>query len=93
MKSTSETQKNPDYVIVRAFGDEPVRLIAVSIHPDSIEVANPNDRAQSIGFRPDYVYKFEDGLFNQLKAAYQLKQTDKLTVLWGKAMPFRTDAH
>lgn len=95
MVSTSAGEKKTEAnrVMVRAFGGEPVALVAVAVRPGSVEVANPADREKTIGFSPDAVYRFDEKLFGQLKAAHDRRDGSKLAALWGRAVLYSpTDA-
>ena len=71
-------------VIVRAFGGEPVRLKARSQIKNAIEVIG-DDPNMPAYFPASAVYKFDDGLFRKLRAAYERRETGRLDELWNKA--------
>ncbi len=76
-------------VIVKAFLGEPVALIAVAVHDECIEVANPADRTKTVGFPHGSVFEFDAGFFAKLKTAYERRQESELASLWGKAITYR----
>jgi len=71
-------------VIGRAFGDEPIKLIPVSDWGSAVEVRREGDR-DSIGFRKEAIYRFDQGLFDGLRAAFDSKDRKTLMRLWGSA--------
>jgi hypothetical protein len=75
-------------VIGRAYQDEPVKLMAVSDWGSAIEVRREGDR-DSIGFRKEWVYRFEPVLFGQLVAAFKAGDRQGLIALWDTAERFR----
>jgi hypothetical protein len=74
-------------VIGRAFGDEPIKLMVLSDWGTAVEVRREGDR-DSIGFRKEYVYRFEPILFQQLLEAFNAGNQQELVALWNKAQPF-----
>jgi hypothetical protein len=74
-------------IIVRAYGDEPVRLHAVGSRGDVVEVAG-QDREKRIGFPPNDVYEFDRNLFDHLRSAFVDNDRAKLRELWAKAVRF-----
>jgi len=87
-RGVAEEKGKADSVIVRAFGNEPVRLVAVGTGAGWVEVANAADRTKTVGFPAESVYRFDGELFDQLKEAYEGQQTELLAVLWKRATPF-----
>jgi len=77
-----------DYVMVRAYANEPVRLSAREIAPTYVLVAG-RDRNKTIGFPRDCVFAFDDGLFEQLSKAYQEGAGETLAALWAQAKPVK----
>ncbi len=75
-----------DYVMVRAYGDEPVRLAALEVAATYVLVAG-QDRTKTIGFPRDCVFAFDDALFARLNKAYQEGSGRTLATLWAKAKP------
>jgi hypothetical protein len=86
MVSTGKQEKI--IVIVRALGDEPVKLNALSEHDGAIEVCGDNEEL-SLGFNAANVYSFDDGLFQKLRRAYSRSEHSRLNELWKQANPFR----
>lgn len=76
----------PVTVIVRAYGNEPVQLIAYSADRAHVVVAG-GDRAKAIGFRIANVFEFEEELFADLSSAYSSGDASALTALWSRARP------
>lgn len=77
-------QKSP--VIVRAYGDRPVRLRAVCRCGGSVEVEG--DKGISLAFPREYVFDCDDKLFEDLLAAYERHDDSALIELWAKAVQF-----
>lgn len=71
-------------VIVRAYGDEPVRLKAIAVRAGRVEVAR-TDESKSMLYWSALVYRFTPDLFEQLRDAYNAKDTVALRALWQKA--------
>jgi hypothetical protein len=71
-------------VIGRAYGGEPIKLIPVSDWGNAVEVRREGDR-DSIGFRKDAIYRFDQGLFDSLRAAFEGKDRKTLMRLWSSA--------
>lgn len=81
----------PRDVIVRAYGDEPVRLLAVGEEPvnkrhTAVLVAKtPAGRA--IGFPSDMVYPFDANWYARLRRAYESGDRRALLSTWTQ-VPF-----
>jgi hypothetical protein len=73
-----------DYVMVRAYQDEPVRLSALKVAPTYVLVAG-RDRDKAIGFPRDCVFAFDGALFERLRKAFQEESGETLTALWSEA--------
>jgi hypothetical protein len=71
-------------VIGRAYGDEPIKLIAISDWGNAIEVKREGD-TDSVGFRKEALFQFDQSLFDQLSAAFAEKDRTALMRLWGAA--------
>ena len=73
-------------VLVRAYGDEPVPLKALPhdgdlvVFRDSPEAGIPYPRA--------FVYEWDEGLFAELRSAFELNDLAKLIQLWSRARFF-----
>jgi hypothetical protein len=76
----SRTMARPE-VLVRAAGDEPVRLWAVSTGPHSVIVTDKGG-STSVGFPAADVYVFDAVLFQQLQQAYRDSDQLRLSHLW-----------
>jgi hypothetical protein len=68
----------------RAYGDEPIRLIAVSDWGSAIEVKREGD-VDSVGFRKEALYPFDRALFEKLCEAFREKDRKALMQLWNAA--------
>lgn len=75
-------------VIGRAFGDEPVKLCVLSDRGAAVEVKAQGDQ-HSIGFRKEWVFRFDPLLFSKLSAAYSQRDSEALAALWASAEPYR----
>ncbi len=74
-------------VVVRAFGDEPVKLAARSIWGEAVEVIGDNPNRS--GFFPvASVFCFDEKLFRLLKTAFDQNDRKRLIDLWNKAAKF-----
>lgn len=73
--------------IIRAFGDEPVRLRVLRVQGRVIEVFN-EDPGLALGVSPVLVYEDNDGVYAELREAYNKKDTKRLTKLWSEAPHF-----
>jgi hypothetical protein len=71
-------------VIGRAYGDEPIKLIPISDWGRAVEVRREGDR-DSFGFRKEAIYRFEPGLFDKLRAAFDENDRKTLLRLWNSA--------
>lgn len=71
-------------VMVRAFQDEPVRLVAVAGNSVRVEVAGASQDV-TLRFPASYVYDFDPNLFKELKDAWDRRDSGVLKSLWRKA--------
>lgn len=71
-------------VMVRSYRYEPVRLWALNIGGEAVEVAS-EDRTATISFPAGDVFAFEPDLFRRLQTAYEKNQTAQLKSLWSSA--------
>ena len=71
-------------MIGRAYGDEPIKLIPVSDWGNAVEVRREGDH-DSVGFRKEAIYRFEQGLFDKLRAAFDGDDRRTLARLWNSA--------
>ena len=71
-------------VMVRAFEDEPVRLVAVSTKGDTVEVAAEGSLV-TIGFPMSYVYEYLPDLYRKLREAWDRRDSVVLKSLWKQA--------
>jgi len=88
MSQTSGPGRFPT-VVGRAYRDEPIKLMAVSDWGRAIEVRREGDR-DSIGFRKEWLYRFEPKLFDQLVAAFKAGDYQGLIELWSTAERLRS---
>jgi len=73
-------------VIGRAFGNEPIKLVALRDCGAAIEViAEHEPENKAIGFGKEWLYSFEPQVFAKLRSAYQAGNTDQLSRLWATA--------
>ena len=84
------TKKSPnhDYVIIRAFEDEPVKLRLVGIRGEAIDVVGA-DESLPMPFHAYRAYRFEESTFSGLRSAYEGRRRDRLDELWDKAERFQ----
>ena len=73
-----------EQVIVRAYGDEPVCLKALSLRDGRVEVAK-EDESKSISLPQSFVYRFTPDLFKKLREAYQSGDENGLKHYWHNA--------
>lgn len=77
-------EKNHEPVIIRAFGEEPVQLMAVSVRDGAVDAVG-SDESRPMPFRVDFVYRFDKKLFRDLRQAYEAGDGERLSRLWKKA--------
>jgi hypothetical protein len=75
-------------LIGRAFKDEPVKLMAIADWGVALEVRNEGGGG-SIGFRKEWLYRFDAQLFSKPSAAYSWRDSKALRALWASAEPYR----
>jgi len=68
-------------VLVRAYGDRPVGLVAKGVHGSYVAVGK-RDSEDTIGFPRSHVYQYEDETYRKLTAAYERGQMDEVSHLW-----------
>ena len=82
-------------VIVRAYGDEPVRLLALSLkrigknNERIVVVVGRAQEAPNIGFPIDSVFEWDEAVFATLRAAFDQGQKERLAEAWRLAPRFR----
>ena len=70
-------------VIVRAFGDEPVRLLAYRLNLQAHTVyVGSSDASRPVGFPVDDVFDFDAELYRELQAAYSSGNKTRLLDLY-----------
>ena len=74
-------------VIVRGYGDEPVRLQAVGYDGKTVEVVG-DDPNQSVNFPVQWIYADRKHTYESLKAAYEAGDSARLSALWKSADRF-----
>ena len=67
--------------IVRAYGDEPVRVTAVRTPTGGFEIYR-TDRHRRLGWPPNLIYQFDSLAFDGLRAAYDSGDNARLLALW-----------
>jgi hypothetical protein len=75
--------------MVRAFGDEPVKLLANPVNAKVVEVASL-DGEVTCGFAPAFVYEYDERAYRALVAAYERGDAGSLRSLWSAASHFGT---
>jgi hypothetical protein len=81
MKSQGQKSDLENEVIVRAFGNEPVRLVVLAQSERYVEVSRPGESA-SITLPRDLVFPFDDTKFREMSDVYRRGDKAKLAVLW-----------
>ena len=71
-------------VMVRAFGDEPVRLEALGEGKKYVEVTG-RTKSVSIGYPRSHVFQYDPKLFEQLKELFESGDLDAVRGLWARA--------
>lgn len=85
---STKKSSNPDYVIIRAFEDEPVKLRIVAVRGEAVDVVG-SDEAIPMPFHAHRAYRFQETVFSDLRMAYESRQREKLSDLWEKAEQFQ----
>ena len=81
--------QNPQPVIVRAFGDEPVHMYAIGYGRGFIEVSRGSvGGTKSIGLPPDHVFEFDEEAFALLLRAYKHNRRSELRARWQTLAPY-----
>lgn len=83
------TLSQHQWVLVRAFGDNPVPLRYVSQDSRTVVVSGERDE-DVIGFPRAFVFDYNESLFEQMRRAYEDGDKTRLTVLWEQARLFTT---
>jgi hypothetical protein len=78
------SNKKSDYVIIRAFKDEPVKLIAVGFRESAVDAIG-SDPSMPMPFHLERAYRFNESMFKDMRAAFEAGQSDKLKSLWARA--------
>ena len=79
--------ENRPTVLVRAFRDQPAKLVAVSSGRGLVEVANATT-GTSIRVQAGSVYRYKDNEFRRMVEAFENGDLASLNALWEKAQPF-----
>lgn len=81
--------------LARAYGDEPLKRVAIAAEGGLIYIVNPSiydanagDDGGGVGFPVDCVFAFDEDLFTRLRSAYEAKDRATLWALWHEARPF-----
>lgn len=74
-------------VIVRAFGGEPVLMLAIGSNRQRIQVAKRIGPAR-LSLPSRIVYHYDDDLLKKLRSAFEAGDAAKLNLLWGQAQTF-----
>jgi hypothetical protein len=88
--STAKTENPTDCqnVLVRAFGAEPVEMIAATWGRGRVKVARKLG-APSISLPLRMVFRPDDSLMKKLRAAFESRNQQELDALWSEAEGFR----
>ena len=73
-------------VIVRSYGDEPVRMVALQDLGNAVEVAREGSDV-SIDINRIYVYEYSDEAFHRLSEAFRSGDTSLVRSAWKSATP------
>jgi hypothetical protein len=86
-------------VIAKAYGDEPLDRIAVGHNAKLVYVVAQSVISSSVdtteigvGFPRDSIFKFDDSLYHELRAAYSAADLGRLYELWLQATPLTDEA-
>lgn len=77
-----------NYVIVRAFRDEPVKLRAVAVRGRVVDVVGADD-SLPMPFHIERTYRFDEKVFREMRLAFENDKIDELNRLWDRAELFR----
>ena len=84
---SSAVIKNAEPVIIRGYGNEPVRLRATSVRDGVVEAVGA-DEDSPMGFPSEDVFQFDVGLFKKLRTAYAAGESQAVIDLWKRATPY-----
>ena len=83
--------------IARAYGDEPLERIALSVEGSATYVVNPSyESALATGAEirvkvgMERLFKYDHPLFEGLRSAFDLGRTQELSELWNRAAPLKS---
>lgn len=79
--------KNYVTVIIRAFGDEPVRLQVVGFDGKTVQVIGSNP-SEPVSFPVQWVYSDDGDTYKDLLAAFTAGDSGRLLKLWKAAGMF-----
>jgi hypothetical protein len=88
------TEKNPSesqFVIIRAFGDEPVRLRVIEISRNAVIVSG-SDSTISMPFHLNRAYRFDNKLYQKMRSEFEAGHRETLASIWETAPPFTRTA-
>lgn len=74
-------------VMVRAYGDRPVRLTAVGVRGAAVDTIGA-DESRPMPFRVDRVFRFDGDLYRDLWLAFDAGDRVRLEELWDRARFF-----
>lgn len=82
------------YCLARAYGDEPLKRVAVDSTPDLTYVLSPSAYSATkgadgsgVGFPVECVFEYDEALFKRLRAAFLAADHAALWALWKTARP------
>lgn len=75
-------------VIGRAYAGEPICLFVLRDNGASALVVGENEsKPRPIGYKKEWLYRFEPGLFRRLREAWERHDAEELTQLWAETPP------
>jgi hypothetical protein len=85
--STEKNHTESSFVIIRAFGDEPVRLQVVKVSRKAVFVTG-TDASISMPFHIQRAYRFDHELYRKMRTEYEAGHRESLIALWETATRF-----
>jgi hypothetical protein len=82
MQGNNASQSRPP-VLVRAWGDEPVKLLLHRIENNRCYVGNERT-TRPIGLPPEQVFAYDEDIFLHMRAQFDTGNTSKLGEEWAK---------
>jgi hypothetical protein len=88
--SKSESREFANFrekVIIRAAGDEPVILTAISMGAGAVDAVGA-DEELPVAFHATRTFRHDDQLYQKLKRAFERQDREQLSRLWSEAARF-----